>query len=194
MPVHQVSDTPILKPDQVYVIAPDQQLVLEGNNIASHPFPDTRGQRAPIDMFFRSVANGRGDGIAVVLSGAGSDGALGIRAMKEAGAVVFVQDPADAEFQMMPRSAVATGVADFVAPIPRLVERLIEVVQSKDAVRSLSHDIADRHLQGIVGFLRARTGHDFSRARDGDASGHAPDAGHTKHEHFGLRRLSGRKP
>ncbi|MFN4062268.1 MAG: chemotaxis protein CheB [Paracoccus hibiscisoli] len=162
MGVHQVADSPKLSPNCVYVIAPDRELVVEGDHVLARPFTDPRGQRAPIDMFFRSVAAVRGDGLAVILSGAGSDGALGIREMKEAGAVVFVQDPADAEFSMMPHSAIASGAADFVAPIPRLVERIAEVVNSKDAVRSRSQDVAHHYLQRIVTFLRARTGHDFS--------------------------------
>lgn len=85
MPVVQVGDTPMLEPNHVYVIAPDRELVIEGNNINSRPFSEPRGQRAPIDMFFRSAAAARGDGLAVVMSGAGSDGAVGVRKVKEAG-------------------------------------------------------------------------------------------------------------
>jgi two-component system CheB/CheR fusion protein len=162
MQVQQVADGPRLAPNCVYVIPPDRELVIEGNDIRARPFSEPRGQRAPIDMFFRSVAAGRGDGMSVILSGAGSDGALGVRAVKEAGGIVFVQEPADAEYPMMPRSAIATGAADFVAPIPRLVERMIEVMRSKDAVRSITQDEAELDLRRIVGFLRARTGHDFS--------------------------------
>ncbi|WP_072295085.1 CheR family methyltransferase [Paracoccus sp. SM22M-07] len=162
MGVHQVADSPKLKPDCVYVISPDRELVVEDDHVMARPFTDPRGKRAPIDMFFRSVAAVRGDGLAVILSGAGSDGALGIRDMKNAGAVVFVQEPADAEFAMMPYSAISSGAADFVAPIPRLVERIVEVVHSKDAVRSLSQDVSHHYLQRIVNLLRTRTGHDFS--------------------------------
>ena len=111
--------------------------MIEGNSIRSRPFSEPRGQRAPIDMFFRSIAAGRGDGMAVVLSGAGVDGAVGVRKVKEAGGVIFVQDPAEAEFAMMPRSAIATGVADFVEPIDRVVERIAEVARSKEALRRL---------------------------------------------------------
>ena len=162
MPVEQVSDAPALEPNRVYVIAPDSELVIDESNITSRPFSDPRGKRAPIDMFFRSVAHARGDGLAVILSGAGSDGAIGVRAIKEAGGVIFVQEPKDAEYAMMPRSALSAGVADFVAPIPRLVERIVEVVRSKEAVRSLPTNEAEQIVQRIVAFLRARTGHDFS--------------------------------
>ena len=92
----------------------------------SRPFTDPRSRRAPIDMFFRSIAAGRGDGIAVVLTGAGSDGALGVRAIKEGGGIVMVQEPAEAGFPSMPQNAIATGVADVVAPLARLAERIAE--------------------------------------------------------------------
>jgi two-component system CheB/CheR fusion protein len=162
MPVRQVDDTPKLEPNCVYVIAPDRELVIEGNAIHSRPFTEPRHMRAPIDMFFRSVASGRGDGFAVVLTGAGSDGAIGVRKIKEAGGVVFVQDPRDAEFPMMPRSAIATGVADFVEPLGRLIARIADVAKSKSALGRIGDDAAEGHVRQIVAFLHARTGHDFS--------------------------------
>ena len=130
--------------------------------MTARPFSEPRGRRAPIDLFFRSVAAGRGDGIALVLSGAGADGAVGVRAIKEAGGVIMVQEPIEAGFSSMPQNAIATGVADFVAPIARLVERLVDVARSKEAVRSLDADGSANELRRIVAFLRARTGHDFS--------------------------------
>ena len=162
MPVFQIQDSPTLKPDSVYVIAPDTELVIKGDHISSRPFTEPRGRRAPIDMFFRSTAAARGDGVAIVLSGTGADGALGVRSVKEAGGVVMVQDPAEAEFAAMPQNAIATGVADFVAPLARLAERLQEVARSKDAVRSLDMDGAANDLRRIIGFLCSRTGHDFA--------------------------------
>ncbi|MCB8837055.1 chemotaxis protein CheB [Aurantimonas sp. VKM B-3413] len=161
MPVHQVGDGPQLSPNCVFVIPPDRELVIDGDNVTARPFSEPRGRRAPIDMFFRSIAAARGDGMAVILTGAGSDGANGVRAMKEAGGVVFVQDPADAEFPSMPQSAIATGVADFIGTISSLTERIAEVARSKEAVRSLDYDAAANDLRRIIGYLRARTGHDF---------------------------------
>ena len=161
MPVHQVTDGPPLSPNCVYVIPPDRELVIEGDNVTARAFTEQRGRRAPIDMLFRSIAAGRGDGLAVVLTGAGSDGSLGVRAIKEGGGVIFVQEPAEAEFPSMPQHAIATGVADFIAPIARLVERIAEVARSKEAVRSLDVDGAANDLRRIVGYLRGRTGHDF---------------------------------
>ncbi|MBE7219042.1 MAG: protein-glutamate O-methyltransferase, partial [Caulobacteraceae bacterium] len=162
MPVHQVRDGPKLRANCVYVIAPDSELVIEGDDVKARPFTDPRSRRAPIDMFFRSIAAGRGDGIAVVLTGAGSDGALGVRAIKEAGGIVMVQEPAEAGFPSMPQNAIATGVADVVAPLARLAERIAEAAHSKEAVRSLDQDGAANEVRRIVAFLRTRTGHDFS--------------------------------
>ena len=137
MSVLQIDDGPTLKPNCVYVIPPDRELVIEGDSVTARPFTEPRGRRAPIDLFFRSVAAARGDGIAMVLSGAGADGAVGVRAIKEAGGVIMVQEPAEAGFAAMPQNAIATGVADFVGPVARLAERLVEVARSKEAVRSL---------------------------------------------------------
>ena len=162
MPVLQVQDGPILKPDCVYVIPPDRELVIDGDSVTARAFSEPRWHRAPIDMFFRSIAAARGDGLAVVLSGAGADGAEGVRAVKEAGGVIMVQEPAEADFPSMPQNAIASGVADFVAPLARLAERIVEVAHSKEAVRSLDMDGSANDLRRIMAFLRARTGHDFS--------------------------------
>ena len=162
MPVRQVTDTPRLEPDCIYVIPPDRELVIAGDDVHAREFTEPRGRRAPIDLFFRSVAAGRGDGMAVILSGAGSDGAVGVRRIKEGGGVVFVQDPGDAEYPMMPRSAIATGVADFVVPVHEMAERIAEVSRSKEAIRAVAEDEAEATLARITGHLHARTGHDFS--------------------------------
>lgn len=162
MQMHQVQHSSTLQPNCVYVIPPDRELVIEADEITSRPFSEPRGSRAPIDMFFRSVAAARGDGVAVVLSGSGSDGALGVCAIKEAGGVVLVQDPGEAEFPAMPQNAIATGVVDFVAPLGRLVERLSDLAHSKEAVRSLDVSASGNELRRIINFLRNRTGHDFT--------------------------------
>ena len=162
MSVLQIQDSPTLKPNCIYVIAPDSELVIDGDSISARPFTEPRGRRAPIDIFFRSIAAARGDGIAVILSGAGADGSVGVRAIKEAGGVIMVQEPAEAVFPSMPQNAIATGVADCVAPVARLAEHLTDVARSKEAVRSLDMDGAANDLRRIAAFLRARTGHDFS--------------------------------
>ena len=162
MKVHQVNDTPELRANCIYVIPPDRELVIEGDNVHAREFTEPRGRRAPIDVLFRSVAAARGDGMAVVLSGAGSDGSNGVRAIHEGGGVVFAQDPNEAEFSAMPQNTIATGVVNVVAPISRLAEQIAEISKSKGAVRSLDEYEAANDLRWIIGFLRTRTGHDFS--------------------------------
>ncbi|MBO1022637.1 PAS domain-containing protein [Methylobacterium sp. SD274] len=162
MPVNQIQDRPTLKPNCVYVIPPDRELVIDGDSVTAREFSEPRGRRSPIDMFFRSVAAARGDGIAIILSGAGADGSVGIQAIREGGGVVMVQEPAEASFASMPQNAISTGTADFVAPLARLAERVMELAHSKEAVRSLDMDASANELRRIVAFLRARLGHDFS--------------------------------
>ena len=96
------------------------------------------------------------------MTGTGSDGSQGVRAVKEAGGVIMAQDPAEAEFPSMPQNAIATGAVDFVLPIARMAERLREVAYSKEAVRSLDLTEGGNELRHIVALLRNRTGHDFS--------------------------------
>lgn len=161
MPVQEVTSHTQIRPNSVYVISPRNQLFIQDYQLAVEPFSESRG-RTPIDHFFRSLAVGRGDGLAVVLTGAGSDGAVGIQAVKEAGGVIFAQDPGDAEYPMMPRSAIASGVVDFIETLDMLPRRIAEVARSKQALRSLQSDSAEAELRQILSFLRARTGHDFS--------------------------------
>lgn len=174
MPVTQVGDHDKihLERDHVYVIAPDRKLEITDTSVGASQFEQARGQRAAIDLFFRSLASARGDGFAVVLSGSGSDGALGSRAVKEAGGLVLVQDPREAAHGDMPRAVIDTGVADLVLPVKELVERLAELARSKDRLTELvraaedSHPIdrnQERALRSIFDLLLRRTGHDFSR-------------------------------
>jgi len=165
MPVEQVEHSLKVRPNCVYVIAPDRELVIEGDNLRSRPTTEPRSKRAPIDRFFRSVAAAHRDGLAVVLSGSGSDGALGIRAMNEAGSVIFAQDPDEAEYPTMPQSAIASRVVDFIAPVRSLVQRIAEVVRSKRALHQLKDEGAEEGFRKIIALLQGHTGHDFSHHR-----------------------------
>jgi two-component system CheB/CheR fusion protein len=101
MPVVQIGQRQRLEADHVYVIAPDRRLQIVDHEIESLHFDEPRGRRSPIDLLFRSLAQQLGDGFAVILSGAGSDGAVGACAVKEAGGIVLVQDPNEAEYSSM---------------------------------------------------------------------------------------------
>jgi two-component system CheB/CheR fusion protein len=164
MPVTQVATAMPLKPDCVYVIPPGRELKITDREISAEPFAEPRGRRAPIDHFLRSLAEQQGGGFAVILSGAGADGAIGVKAVKAAGGIVLVQDPAEAEHPSMPRSAIATEAADIVLPVALLAERLAELVRDH-AHGPLAEAVAVDHEDGlrrILAHLRIRTGHDFS--------------------------------
>jgi two-component system CheB/CheR fusion protein len=164
MPVVQVGHNEKLKPDHVYVIPPDRRLQLIDHEISAVAFDEPRGQRSPIDLFFRSVAERLGDGFAVILSGAGSDGALGVRAVKESGGIILVQDPNEAEYGSMPYSAIATGVVDFVLPARDLAARLAELIALKQTAPLTELPQVDEDLlRRVLAHLRVRTGHDFSK-------------------------------
>ena len=160
MPVVQIGERQRLEADHVYVIASDRRLQIVDHEIESLHFDEPGGRRAPIDLLFRSLAQQLGDGFAIILSGAGSDGALGARAVKEAGGIVLVQDPNEA----MPRSAIAAGAADFVLPVRELAEWLAELIPLKISVTgSDAGQVDEESLRRVLAHLRARTGHDFSK-------------------------------
>src|SRR6185312_540045 len=158
MPVVQVTEREKLRPDHVYVIPPGQRLQMIDHEITALDFDEPRGQRSPIDLFFRSVADRLGDGFAVVLSGAGTDGTLGVRAVKEAGGIILVQDPAEAEYPSMPRGAIATGIVDVVLPAAELAKRLVDLIRIKRST-TIDEDL----LRRVLAHLRVRTGHYFSK-------------------------------
>jgi two-component system, chemotaxis family, CheB/CheR fusion protein len=164
MPVVQVMAREEIKPNHVYVIPPDRQLEIADHEISAVEFQRPRGQRTAIDLFFRSHAERIGDGFAVILTGAGSDGAIGVRAVKEAGGIVLVQDPEEAEHASMPRSAVVTGVADFILPLRGLAAKLVELIAEKQ--RTAETIEIDQELLGrVFAQMSMRTGHDFSKYR-----------------------------
>ena len=162
IPVQQVEGTVPLDADHIYVIPPNRQLVITDTDVSAVKFDEPRGQRAPIDQFFRSLAQ-YGEGFAIILSGAGSDGALGVRAVKETGGIILVQDPNEAEFASMPRAAIAAGHADFVLPARELAAQFAELVRTRDSLKQrTTQDESDEILGRILAHLRVRTGYDFS--------------------------------
>ena len=164
MPVDQVDDRANLEPDHVYVIPPDRRLQVVDHDLLATEFKEPRGQRLPIDFLFRSVAAQLGDGFAVILSGAGSDGSLGVRTIKEAGGIILVQDPDEADYSSMPRSAIETGLVDFALPVRELAKRLSDLIRVREAVwPPEAANLDEEALRRIIAHLRVRTGHDFSK-------------------------------
>jgi two-component system CheB/CheR fusion protein len=166
MPVMQVKDRMLVKPNCVYVIPPNKDMsILHG---VLHLFDQTRprGLHLPIDFFFRTLADDQQEhSIGVILSGMGSDGTLGLRAIKEKAGVAFVQDPASAKFDSMPRSAIDAELADVVARVEELPAKISAYLQHTPFIAQPGHDVqktAKSALDKVVILLRAQTGHDFS--------------------------------
>ncbi|MDY0268864.1 chemotaxis protein CheB [Trichloromonas sp.] len=166
MEVFQVRDRMKVKPNCVYVIPPNKDMsILHG---ALHLFEPTapRGLRLPIDFFLRSLAEDRREqSIGVILSGMGSDGTMGLRAIKEKAGVALVQEPSSARFDSMPRSAIDAGLADLVAPAEELPGKIIGYLRHARTIVKSEHPLKEKDrsaLEKVVILLRAKTGHDFS--------------------------------
>ena len=165
MKVFQATDALKVKPNCVYVIPPNKSLsILNG---ALHLFDpvELRGLRLPVDIFFRSLASDRHEkSIGIILSGMGSDGSLGLKAIKEENGVVLVQDPKSAKFDGMPRSAIDAVIADIVAPPNELPSKLINFLKYIPPVQTdpILDGNSKSNLDKIIILLREVSGHDFS--------------------------------
>ncbi|MFV8369377.1 chemotaxis protein CheB [Flavobacterium sp. LB2R40] len=165
MKVYQVTDMLPVRPNSVYVIPPNKSLSILNGKLHVFDPKEPRGLRLPIDIFFRSLAADRMEkSIGVVLSGMGSDGSLGLKAIKEKNGIVVVQDPTSAKFDSMPRNAVASVTADIVAPVQELPDRIIALLQYFPKINSVSdfYIKTKSSLDKIIILLREQTGHDFS--------------------------------
>jgi two-component system CheB/CheR fusion protein len=166
MPVLQVKDGMNVEPDHIYVIPPGHDLSIVHGVLHLREPSAPRGLRLPIDFFFRSLADDRQErSIAVILSGMGSDGKLGLRAIKEKAGAVFVQTPATAKFDGMPRSAIEDGLADVIAPVEELPGKILAYLRSPAPIAHPELELAKKdqsELEKIVILLRAQTSHDFS--------------------------------
>ena len=166
MEVFQARDRMKVKPNRVYVIPPNKDMsILHG---VLHLFVPTapRGLRLPIDFFLRSLAEDRREySIGVILSGMGSDGTLGLRAIKAQAGVALVQEPASARFDSMPRSAIEAGLADLIAPAEELPGKILEFLRHARVLPKSEQPLAEKDqsaLEKVVILLRTKTGHDFS--------------------------------
>ena len=167
MPVAEAGDGMRVMPNRVYVIPPNRYLSMDRGALRLSTPPEPRGLRLPIDAFFRSLAEDQGDrAVCVILSGNGTDGTLGLRAVHGAGGLSLVQAPADAKFDGMPRSAVNTGLADLVLPVVQMPAHLLAYAQQIPSVkrRPRARVVAEVPvpLQKILLLVRQHTGHDFS--------------------------------
>jgi two-component system, chemotaxis family, CheB/CheR fusion protein len=178
MPVLQVTETVAIEPNHVYIIPPTKDLLMNDGSLQVVSAARPRGRHVAIDVFFRTLAEVHRDrAVGVILSGAGSDGTVGIARIKEKGGITFAQAPDDAEHDSMPRCAIQAGMVDLVLPVVEMPQKLIELfrnatslqlpaagnpeqgMQTTDAESQAQE--AEYALREIMHILHLRTGHDF---------------------------------
>jgi two-component system, chemotaxis family, CheB/CheR fusion protein len=166
IPIFRAEDGMQVKADAIYLIPPKKNLTIFHGRLLLNDQEPVRGINLPIDIFLRSLAEDQSEkSIAVILSGTGSDGTRGVRAIKEAGGMVMVQDEETAKFDGMPRSAIATGVADFILAPKDMSRQLLSFIKHPYATKSEYSDtiLTDEDgLTRIFSLLRERHKIDFT--------------------------------
>jgi len=166
MKVQQVNGNTKVQPDHVYVIPSGKDMTISSRTLHLHDSDTKHGLRLPIDTFLRSLAEDCTEqSIGVILSGMGSDGTLGLCAIKEQGGLTLVQEPASAKFDSMPKSVIDAGFADIVAPAEELPERIIDFLGCATPRWKSEENQRDKELSNfekITTLLKAKTRHDFS--------------------------------
>ncbi len=168
IPVTQVKEKVKVEPNHVYVVPPNQHLEMLDGHIGVEPNTSVEERRAPVDIFFRTLAEShRSRAISVVLSGSGADGSMGLKRVKENGGAVFVQNPREAEFSEMPRNSIATEFVDAVLNVRDIPAKIVAYKSNLGAVEiqdtpEFRPDEDQSALREIFAVLRVRTGHDFT--------------------------------
>ncbi|MGM0616331.1 MAG: chemotaxis protein CheB, partial [Pseudomonadota bacterium] len=164
MPVQEAEQDGIILPNCIYVIPANAELTVVNGRLKLKQPTEPRGMRLPINVLFSSLASALNEkAIAVVLSGMGSDGTLGLQAIRAVGGLAVVQEPGSAEFDAMPRSAIATGCADIIAPVNELPDRILAYnkrVTAPDQPGPPPKLVEPIH--SIIEILLKKTGHNFS--------------------------------
>ncbi len=164
--IQRAEEGVLVQPDFIYLIPPKKNLVIFHGRLLLQEQNRSKGINLPIDIFLRSLADDQGGkSVAVILSGTGSDGTRGVRAVKEAGGMVMVQKPETAKFEGMPRSAMSTGAADFILPPEDMPAQLQAYVKHPYAARSNRSPTMlqdEDGLSRIFALLRDKTKVDFT--------------------------------
>ena len=174
MHVQPVTEAVHIQPNHVYVISPNSQLRMYDGKLEPTEATKQRGGRMTIDLFLETLANAhKHRAVGIVLSGTGSDGTLGVRAIKANGGITMAQAPEEAEYDSMPRNAIASGVVDFVMSVRDMPAKIQLLWRNAQAIRlpALPDHVtpedaaaeAEEAMRDILATLRTRTGHDFSQ-------------------------------
>lgn len=164
--IHRVENGMTVEPNAIYLIPPKKEMIISGGKLLLTDKDPAQGLTLPIDTFLRSLAQDVGPmSVGIILSGTGSDGSRGIRAIHEVGGLAIAQSEETAKFDGMPRSAIETGVVDFILPPEGMAAALLKHAAHPWAVRdgqSLSPSALGDGLQAIIRLLRDEYGIDFS--------------------------------
>jgi len=167
MAILQAKDGAKVEANTIYIIPPNKKMAItHGALVVTEP-TEPRGLRLPIDGFFRSLAEDQeSNAIGIILSGTGADGTIGLKAIKDRGGLVITQDLVSAQFDGMPRSAINTGLVNYVLPPEKIPAQLLNYAQGSRPQRSGTTtavlELSPDTLEKIFHLLRSQTGHDFS--------------------------------
>jgi len=162
MPVVEARHEMAVEANRVHVIPPNRDMVIAGGALQLSLPTEPRGQRMPIDAFLRSLAADQGEAACgIILSGTGSDGALGLRAIAGAGGLCLVQEPTTAKFDGMPNAAIAAGYPTQVLPVEQMPGALQRGTRLLSRPPAPAAGDAAGGLDKVLRLLRASTGHDF---------------------------------
>ncbi len=179
MPVLQVTESVAIEQNHVYVISPTRNLTMYDGHLRVSDAAPLHGRHIAIDLFFRTLADVHKErAYCIVLTGTGTDGSVGLARIKEQGGLTLAQAPEDAEYEDMPRSAIATGQVDLVLPVVEMPQKLlelwrnaqviwlpqdmVELVKVKPPINPDQAQAAEQALSAIIDLLHSRTRHDFS--------------------------------
>ncbi|OQX16128.1 MAG: SAM-dependent methyltransferase [Desulfobulbaceae bacterium A2] len=163
LPVVEAEDQMAVTANRVYVIPPNRDMAIYHGTLQLSVPESPRGQRMAIDYFLRSLAEEQGErAIGIILSGTGTDGTLGLRAIHGAGGITLVQDPAEAAYDGMPQSAIKAGFATYVLPVEQMARQLLSCRQRPQGAVCPSPSALTGSLRKILQALRSATGHDFA--------------------------------
>jgi two-component system CheB/CheR fusion protein len=171
MKVVQVKEGMKLQRDHVYVIPPDNDMGINNGTLVLAKQKIGSGPRAPVNYFLRSLAETVGErAVCIILSGMGTDGTEGVKAIKGKLGMVMVQDPGSAKYDSMPRNVIGTGLVDYILPPDQMPRQLLEYVKHTILGRPPKavspKEIASKDLEKIHMLLRAASGHDFSSYKE----------------------------
>lgn len=165
--VNDIRDGISVEPNQVYIKPPGKDVVIQNRTLYLREAKEKTGLRLPIDTFFRSLAEDQKEkAVCIILSGANNDGTLGAKQVKGEGGMVMAQEEHQAQYPRMPQSVIAAGLADFILPVEKMPEQLMQLTAHPFMVSKSPEAIEEkfeRDVQSILMIVRIQTGHDFSQ-------------------------------